>query len=259
MTSKLNNTHLWCIWAVFCWWKPVWESMATRTLGKINGRLRFLYRKQNFLDSSLCRLLANTLIQPHFNYACSAWFPLLNKRLTNKIQTAQNKCIRLCRNLNNRAHIGTKEFKDINWLPTKERFEQCTATNVFKFFDNTTPSYMSEVFSLAGRIKVTLRSKNKLEIPFRESNTGQNGLSYLGPKIWNTLDSELESARNVNNFKKKRSKANSLKTSILRKLVPVYSIKILKAATKWSINDLEGAALLSTFELIDIYMCFLFS
>ena len=26
------------------------ESMATRTLGKINGRLRFLYRKQNFLD-----------------------------------------------------------------------------------------------------------------------------------------------------------------------------------------------------------------
>ena len=26
------------------------ESMATRALGKINGRLRFLYRKQNFLD-----------------------------------------------------------------------------------------------------------------------------------------------------------------------------------------------------------------
>ena len=25
------------------------ESMATRTLGKINGRLRFLYGKQNFL------------------------------------------------------------------------------------------------------------------------------------------------------------------------------------------------------------------
>ena len=35
------------------------ESMATRILGKINGRLRFLYRKQRFLDFSLRRLLAN--------------------------------------------------------------------------------------------------------------------------------------------------------------------------------------------------------
>ena len=47
------------------------ESMATRTLSKINGRLRFLYRKQNFLDFSLCRLLANSLIQPHFDYRVS--------------------------------------------------------------------------------------------------------------------------------------------------------------------------------------------
>ena len=67
------------------------ESMARRTLSKINGRLRFLYRKQNFLDFSLRRLLANALIQPHFDYACSAWFPMLNKGLTKKIETAQKE------------------------------------------------------------------------------------------------------------------------------------------------------------------------
>ena len=47
------------------------ESMATKILGKINGKLKFLYRKQNFLDSSLRRLLLNASIQPHFDYACS--------------------------------------------------------------------------------------------------------------------------------------------------------------------------------------------
>ena len=56
--------------------------MATKILGKINGQLRFLYRKQNFLDFPLLRLLANALIQPYFDFACSAWFPLINKRLT---------------------------------------------------------------------------------------------------------------------------------------------------------------------------------
>ena len=112
------------------------ESLATRILDEINGRRRFLYRKQHFLDFSLRRLLANALTQPHFDYASSAWFPYLNKRLTKRIQRAQNKCIRFCLNLNNRAHIGIKEFTNINWLPTKERFEQCMTAKVFKFFDN---------------------------------------------------------------------------------------------------------------------------
>ena len=41
------------------------ESMVTKVLGLINGRLKFLYRKQTFLTYSLRRLLCNALIQPH--------------------------------------------------------------------------------------------------------------------------------------------------------------------------------------------------
>ena len=41
------------------------ESMATKVLGLVNGRLKFLYRKQRFLTFSLRRLLCNALIQPH--------------------------------------------------------------------------------------------------------------------------------------------------------------------------------------------------
>ena len=57
------------------------ESMATKVMGKINGRIKFLYRKNRFLDSSLHRLLCNALVQPHFDYACSAWYPNLRKKL----------------------------------------------------------------------------------------------------------------------------------------------------------------------------------
>ena len=41
------------------------ESMVTKVLSLINGRLKFLYRKQKFLTYSLRRLLCNALIQPH--------------------------------------------------------------------------------------------------------------------------------------------------------------------------------------------------
>ena len=86
------------------------EHMAAKVLNTVNNRLKFLYRKQKFLSLPLRRLLCNALIQPHFDYACVAWYPLLNKRQSKRIQIAQNKCIRYCLNLDNKAHIGTNEF-----------------------------------------------------------------------------------------------------------------------------------------------------
>ena len=57
------------------------EPMALKALNKINGKLKFLYRKNKFLTPTLCRMLCNAIIQPHFDYACSAWYPNLNEKL----------------------------------------------------------------------------------------------------------------------------------------------------------------------------------
>ena len=82
------------------------ESMTLKVINKINSRLRFLYRKNEFLSPPLRRLHFNCLLEPHFDYVCSAWYPNLNRRLKSKLQILQNKCTRFCLNLNNTAYIG---------------------------------------------------------------------------------------------------------------------------------------------------------
>ena len=72
------------------------KSMANKVIRKVNARLKFLHRKNKCLSSNLRRLLCNALIQPHFDYACSVWYPNLSKELKNRIQTLQNRCIRFC-------------------------------------------------------------------------------------------------------------------------------------------------------------------
>ena len=67
------------------------ETMALRFVSKINCKLRFLYRKNRFLSQPLCRLLCNALIQPHFDYACSTWYPNLNNILKSKLQILQKE------------------------------------------------------------------------------------------------------------------------------------------------------------------------
>ena len=79
------------------------ETMTLRVIEKINSRLKFLYRKNQFLEIPLCRLLSNALIQPHFDYACTVWYPQVT---THKLQLTQNKSIRFCLRLQCREHIS---------------------------------------------------------------------------------------------------------------------------------------------------------
>ena len=71
--------------------------MALNVASKINTLLN------KFLSPQLRRLLCNALIQPHFDYACSVWYPNFNKKVKTKLQTLENKCVRFCLQLDNKA------------------------------------------------------------------------------------------------------------------------------------------------------------
>ena len=66
---------------------------GTNIVSKINIYLIFFHQKNKFLPPQLRWLLCNALIQPHFNYACSAGTPTSIKKVKTKLQTLQNKGI----------------------------------------------------------------------------------------------------------------------------------------------------------------------
>ena len=81
------------------------EAMALNVIHKSNNKLKFLYRKNDFLTLTLRRLLCSILIQPHFYYPCSTWYRNLTKKLKHRIQTTQNKCMCFCLQLDKLKHI----------------------------------------------------------------------------------------------------------------------------------------------------------
>ena len=95
--------------------------------------LKFLYRKNRYLISYLKLLLCNALIQRHFNCACLAWYPNLNKKSKSKLQTVQNRSIRYCLQLYKRSHIGMRHFEKFNCLPVSERFNQYLCSTALNF------------------------------------------------------------------------------------------------------------------------------
>ena len=96
--------------------------MALNVIDKVNSRLKFLHRQNRFLTPSLRRLLCNALIQLLFDYACTAWFPNLSKKLRLRLQATQNKCIRFCLQLDKMSRICVNEFLELNWLNVHDRY-----------------------------------------------------------------------------------------------------------------------------------------
>ena len=156
--------------------------MALKVVNKINRKLKFLYRKNKFLTPELSRMLCNTLIQPHFDYACTAWYPNLTEKTKKKIQVMQNKCRRFCLRLRNMQHISLTEFRSINWFPTKERIHQYINAITFKFFNKNYPFYLNEIFEFAPQCRIDTRNSfAKLKHLFRKTNTWQKNYCKLVP------------------------------------------------------------------------------
>ena len=60
-------------------------------IGRVNSRLKFLYRHIDCLSMSARKALSSALILCHFDDSCSARYSGLNKLLKSKLQMAQNK------------------------------------------------------------------------------------------------------------------------------------------------------------------------
>ena len=93
------------------------ETMALSVINKMKISKNFSIEKTNF----------NSYVE-----ASSATYPNLTKKLKNRIQTSQNKCIRFCLQLDKMTHISHKEFETLNWLPMIEGSTLCINLIAFK-------------------------------------------------------------------------------------------------------------------------------
>ena len=98
-------------------------------------------------------------------------------------------------------------FECLNLLPVTYRFKHCVITIAFKYFNEQCPNYLIEVFVVAVENNFQLRgSFQKLKCPFRNTNTDQLALPYIGPTFWNKTLDTLKCTKNLNTFKRNLKK-----------------------------------------------------
>jgi hypothetical protein len=179
------------------------EEIAMNVIKKANSRIKFLYRKRQFLTKYTKRLLAFSLIQCHFDYACSFWYHALAKQMKAKLQVTQNKLIRFVLNLDCRTRIEPEHFKILQWLPVDKRVDQISLGHVFKINNGLSPKYMSDHFipqSSLHNYSTRFSAEGGLAIP-KVGSFGKKTFSYVGCSLWNRLPAKCKDFSSISSFK----------------------------------------------------------
>ena len=185
------------------------NSIVKGIISKVNSRLKFLYRYSNLLNFKSRKTLCSALIQCLFDYSCSSWYPGLNKGLKEKLQVAQNKTIRFILDLDNRAHIGTKELETTGFLKVPDRVKQLKLGHVFKIRKKTCPRYLTANFQQLNEIEDRITTRAKVN-DFLKPKMCINTFAYSAIDDWNSLPN------NVKGIKRQKKFKECLKKSLLR-------------------------------------------
>ena len=157
--------------------------------------------------------------------------------------------------LNSRHHIGPKEFKEINWLPTQERVEHRVATILFKYWNGTSPFYVNKLFVPSRDIYKT-GSYMALEIPLRKSNFGQKSISFMGSSTWNKLCNDLKILNTATSFTHDYKKQVLKKLEYVKITLIITSITIIITKTTFIIIIIATVTVITFSIFIFHYLCY---
>ena len=188
LDSKLNfKSHI-----------DITASKISRAVG-ILSKLRYIFPMSSLV------LLYYALVHPHLLFGLPVWGSTFTTSL-NKLQTLQNKAIRIITNSDIRTPI-TPKYYELGILKLSDLYTYEIAKLMHQHSRHTLPLPLSSLFNKTSTIHsrhTRTNALNNLYPPKYSTNRCQNSFRYQGTKIWNSISVELRNqsfSKFKNNFK----------------------------------------------------------
>ena len=182
-----------------------WQSHLDYICAKVAQRLALLRRIESFLSTDDRLTFYRGMVAPLYEYGCIIWGDV-SKHIANRITTLQKYAGRIILDVKNPREINSTElFKKLNWLPFSDRITFLRSTLMFKCFNNTGPTYLSDKFHKVRdlhNIYTRQATAENLSLPKFKLAKAQNSFSFEGAKLWNSLPISIKSSTSLSSFKR---------------------------------------------------------
>ena len=149
------------------------------------------------------RRVMKAFINSHFGYCPLVWM-FCSRSCDNRINRIHEKALRIV--YNDRQSSFDELLEKDNSVSIHTRNLQLLATEIYKIKHNLSPPLVRNLFQIVSS-QYNLRRNTIFESHnVRTKKYGIQTLSYLGPKIWEQVPSDVKLSSSLNIFKEKIKK-----------------------------------------------------
>ena len=183
--------------------KLTFNEHVSKLCKKASNKLHALARISKYMTKDKLRTIMNAFFTSQFAYCPLIWI-FYNRTLNNRINKLQERALRLVHNDNTSSFYELLQ-KD-NSFTIHHRNIQKLALEMYRVKHRIAPKIICELFNEAN-VPYNLRQ----DVSFRSYNIktvlyGTETLSYLGPKIWNLVPSNIRGCATEPSFHQKIKK-----------------------------------------------------
>lgn len=180
-----------------------WNNQVNYVYKKVYQSI-YQFRRLSFQPTlQVKKLLVQSLIFPVFDYANVVYCDL-NETLTNRLQRAQNACIRYIFNLKIDDHV-TRYYKQLGWLKIKEQREYNVLALAYKIINNKQPEYLLQKYKTLQDVhsRQTRFGSFLLQYPIHRTVIYNRSFHVMSIRLINSLDEETRVAETEKTFLKR--------------------------------------------------------
>ena len=179
-----------------------WSDHINYLIKKVNSLLALLKRIKKYLIPNTRILFYNAYILPHLDFCCSVWGNC-NKSCLDFVLKLQKRAARIILDECDIKKPSKILFKESGIVPIQKRIAYHKSLLVFKSKTGSAPEYLSNLLTETQTTKYNTRfsSQNNLLIPRPKTELFKSSFSFSGPKVWNSLATEIKNAKSISEFK----------------------------------------------------------
>ena len=166
-----------------------WNTHISHVSNIVSRNIGIISRSRHFLTEKHRYLLYNALIFPYLNYCCCVWGNSSKTSLT-RLYNLQKKIVRIIADQPRLAHTGPI-FAKLNILKLEDIAKHQIISIMHNVISQNAPSTISSLFFPAPpAIRETRVLKHFSEL-FTRKQYRTNTISWIGPRIWNSMIAPL--------------------------------------------------------------------
>jgi hypothetical protein len=175
------------------------DTYLTDICKKASNKIHAISRIAPYMNFAKKRNLMNAFFSSQFNYCPLIWM-CHSRTLNNKINNLHERCLRII--YNDKASSFETLLEKDNSVTVHCRNIQYLAIEMYKVFNARSPIIVSQIFPRNDNNHYNTRNFSDFIVPcIKTVHYGTETISYLGPKVWDIIPSNIKEKQSLQSFK----------------------------------------------------------